>query len=296
MLQIPIKIQISVDKLKTLYGFSKEWDLCAFPVSYDGKVAFIFRRLDQDDEFKSPAGEENDDSFQYEIILQDCFAGDLLLKVDQHYVGEALVMFGFYEGGYVAVTRDSDDEYFVRKYDMKSNRTEVFSIGLSADRCLITKDGRVAVGYWLDIGDRLPVVRVFGPGGKDVFSFSNGIARKCTDLNADEDGNIWFHCMPDSRMYRLSLNGELTEYSLPVAGMSGFAVSEKSGSPRFLLWTDAEKMGNQLYFCSADSCAQCCLDDIAPDQMESCSIYGSRIIILTKDNTLCFSDIADIPL
>ncbi len=276
---------VALSSIRDLFGVSDDWELCAWPISFNESISFIFRKRADGDVLDN--GGDRDYSFKIVTINNFDFSLTQTKEVTLH--GACLVSMFFWENGYTLAVRDEKDIYSMVFFDQNGNETSKVNLGPNICRLMVARDGRVAFGYIGTFPDDLPCFAIISPDGGVLYKCNEDSARACMDLTVDRNDSIWASCYPDVRVYEINADNTVIPHQYPVASPDGlipFGLNDKTAT--ILSYGNGEVYVPVNYLYIDDELMEIRFDDLDPCAIEGISAYGGLVVLLTKDQKLRF--------
>lgn len=279
---------INLSSIRDLFDVSDEWELCAWPISYNESISFIFRNLNDGDVLT----DGSDKNYRFKVFTVSDFDFSNTQKRDVELFGVSLVSIYYWQGGYAYAVRDKQDVYSVIFYDDNGSGEKIISkvvLGPNVSRLTLTKDGRIVFGYAGTFPDVFPCFTVLSSTGNTIYECREDSARACMDLTVDGDDNIWASCYPDTSIYEVKKNGAIVSHKYPVASPDGLIPFRMNGKMATILSYSNDEVYvpfNCLHV--DDKLYEVCFDDLHPSNIDGISAYADLVVIRTIDDELHF--------
>ena len=282
---------VDLSSIRDLFGISDDWELRAWPISYNESVSFIFSKREDGDVIDN--GGEQD--YRHKIVTVSNFDFSLTQTKDIILHGACLVNIFFWENGYAYAVRDENDVYSVIFYDKNENEISKINLGPNVSRLMVAKDGRVAFGYIGTFPNNLPCFAILSSDGKTLYECNEDSARACMDLTVDKKDSIWASCYPDVQVYEINTDNTVIPHRYPVASPDGLIPFDLNGKTATILSYSNDEVYVPINYLYVDEkLAEIRFDDLDPHDVESISAYAGLVVLLTKDQKLRFFKLDEI--
>ncbi len=282
---------ISLSSIRDLFDISEEWELCAWPISYNESVSFVFRNRNDGDVLGGGAEED----YRFKIFTVSDFDFTKSQKRDLSLRGACLVSIFYWENGYAFAVRDEDDIYSVMFYNENEEELSKIELGPNVTRLMIARDGRIVFGYAGTFPESTPCFVILSADGRVIYQCKEATARACKDLTIDCNDNVWASCYPDVLTYEVKPDGFVAKHQYPVASPDGLIPFDINGKIATILsYSNDEVYVPVNYFYVDKTLYEIQFDDLDPCEIEGISAYAGLVIILTKNNKLHFFKLDEI--
>ena len=252
---VVLKPCMSIDVLEIMSGWmnewnetleicTEEWNLVAFPVLADGRVALLFEspilEYETDEEGGPHAGTlEN----LYRVLVFDPKSGEQAGKYRfKVYNGYATTVFFKDDRLYAAVSPEGECQYTALQMWPGSDDEHQIRIGDDINCLAATEAGDIIVSYnggdgrfheAEEEGGAQPLISIFPADGerKDIGCFYDEDTEEPSedyviDVTLDRQERIWAMLSDEETAVMYDKDGSLTVYSLPVPDVSALAVPD----------------------------------------------------------------------
>ncbi len=282
---------VRLSSIHDLFGIPDNWVLCAWPVSYDESVSFIFSNQEDGDVLDNGS----DQDYRFKIVTINKFDFSLTQTKDIILHGVCLINVFYWENGHAFAVRDKDDICSVILFDKNENEISKFNLGPNVCRLMVVKDGRVAFGNIGTYPNKLPCFTILSPNGDTLYECNESSARACTDITIDKNGSIWASCYPDVSTYEIKPDNTVIKHQYPVASPSCLIPFDLNGKMATILCygnDEAYVPVNYLYV--DDELIEIQFDNLDPHSIESISAYGGLVVVKSNLNKLHFFKLDEI--
>ena len=233
---------------ETLESCTEEWNLVAFPVLADGRVALVFEspilayEADEEGGLRAETIENH-----YRVLVFDPKSNELVGKY-RFKIGNGYATTVFFKGDrlYAAVSPEGECQYTALQVWPGSDDEHQIRIGDDINCLAATGAGDIVVSYnggderfeeaeedAEEEGEELPLISIFYADGdrKDIGCFYDEDTEAPSedyviDVTLDRQERIWAMLDDEETAVMYDKDGSLTVYSLPVSGVSALAVPD----------------------------------------------------------------------
>ena len=252
---VVLKPCMSIDVLEIVNGWmeewnetseicTEEWNLVAFPVLADGRVALLFEspilayETDEEGELQADTIENH-----YRVLVYDPKSGEQVGKYRfKIYNGYATTVFFKGDRLYAAVSPEGECQYTALQMWPGSDDEHQIRIGDDINCLAATGAGDIVVSYnggdgspedAEGEGEAPPLISIFCADGerKDISCFYDEDTEEPSedyviDVTLDRQERIWAMLDDEETAVMYDKDGSLTVYSLPISGVSALAVPD----------------------------------------------------------------------
>ena len=291
-------------------GKQESWKLVSYPIMADGRILLLFVMKDEIyggnyDTFRAVHTHSH-----YRVLEYQMENGDLRLKNRYRFKAQDAhvgTVFLYDDVLRATISVEGDENYKVLNM-IPENDDSQFTIYSSIETVTSNSKGDVIVAYNENLRDpaRFPVM-MFGKDGKVKVRYKDEWALYCSDVNIDEDENIWFHMYPSTALSKLAPETKRVEmHKVEMQGFDAFALSSDrtklfvhfseygGGSVQYVM--TADKDGNYVNPIRFDFRPE--NEEGAVLEVKDCDVFGRAStmkswVILNADGKLYFYDIDD---
>ncbi len=232
----------------------EKWELIAYPIMADGRVLLLFEMKDEIYAGKYDSFHASHTISHYRVLEYQYENGEMKqigkyrFQGQDSHVGTVYL----YDGKLNASISLSGRESYSILPMVPTNDDGQFKIYENIRTLITNSQHDIIVAYDRNLHDkyRLPLM-VFSEDGEVTKRYHDEFALACSEINLDEEENIWFHMYPSSTVDVLNTkNTRVDSYPVALQGFDGMAIS--SDKSKLFVEFSEYKGGSMFYILTRD--------------------------------------------